>query len=46
MTVDTDAPFEPALQETIGWHWDKDEYAVDAYQVNIHPHLSSVTYLR
>jgi hypothetical protein len=35
-----------ALQETIGWHWDKDEYSVDAFQVNIHPHLSTVTYLR
>jgi hypothetical protein len=33
-------------EETIGWHWDKDEYAVDTYQINIHPHLSTVTYLR
>ena len=33
-------------EESIGWHWDKDEYAVDNYAVNIHPHISTVTYLR
>jgi hypothetical protein len=30
----------------VSFHWDKDESLVDAYGVNVHPALSTVTYLR
>ena len=31
--------------ETIGLHWDKDEDLVDNQGLNVHPHISTVTYL-
>jgi hypothetical protein len=30
--------------DEIGWHWDKD-YALEGSEVNLHPHLGTVTYL-
>lgn len=32
-------------EERIQFHWDTDECAVERHGVNIHPHLSTVTYL-
>lgn len=32
-------------RKAIKFHWDADEFAVDQYGVNIHPHFSTVTYL-
>jgi len=32
-------------EEGIQFHWDTDEAAVDQYGVDVHPHLSTVTYL-
>ena len=34
-----------AARLSIGMHWDKDEDLVDQQGINIHPHLSTVTYL-
>ena len=32
-------------EEGIQFHWDTDEVAVERHNVNVHPHLSTVTYL-
>ena len=32
-------------EEGIHFHWDTDEVAVERHDVNVHPHLSTVTYL-
>eukprot|EP00435_Cladocopium_sp_Y103_P037291 s1056_g9.t2 len=32
-------------EEAIQFHWDTDEVAVERHGVNVHPHLSTVTYL-
>lgn len=32
--------------ETIGFHWDKDEDLVDQIGMNVHPQISTVTYLQ
>ncbi|CAE7373090.1 unnamed protein product [Symbiodinium sp. CCMP2456] len=32
-------------EEGIQFHWDTDEVAVERHDVNVHPHLSTVTYL-
>jgi hypothetical protein len=34
-----------AAIQSIGMHWDKDEDLVDEQGINIHPHISTVTYL-
>lgn len=32
-------------EEAVRFHWDTDEEAVEGHGVNVHPHLSTVTYL-
>ena len=36
---------EDGQNETVSFHWDKDEDLVDDYGVNVHPAISTVTYL-
>jgi hypothetical protein len=36
---------ESAGPEDIGFHWDKDEDLVDSHGLNVHPQVSTVTYL-
>ena len=38
-------PDEPNHPAGVSFHWDKDESLVDAYGVNVHPAVSTVTYL-
>jgi len=34
-----------SAERTIKFHWDADEFGLDRYDVGVHPHLSTVTYL-